>query len=191
MIIVDKKDTLYLTARNEWRSWLESNYDKVSEVWLIYPNKSSGKNRIQYNDAVEEALCFGWIDSTIKKLDKENAMQRFTPRRPKSEFSQSNRERLRWLLEHKLIHPSLVSAMQEIVSKEFIFPSDIMKVIESDQNVRVNFQGFSEGYKRLRISYINDARMHPDEFKRRLKNFIDKTRENKLINGFGGIEKYY
>ncbi|MCK5113130.1 MAG: hypothetical protein KAR11_00010 [Phycisphaerae bacterium] len=59
---IEKK--LYVTNREDWRKWLENNFDKEKNVWLIYPKKSSGKERIIYNDAVEEALCFGWIDST-------------------------------------------------------------------------------------------------------------------------------
>jgi uncharacterized protein YdeI (YjbR/CyaY-like superfamily) len=63
--------TLYVTDRKEWRAWLSKNHDKENEIWLIYYRKSSGKRRIPYNDAVEEALCFGWIDSINKNIDKE------------------------------------------------------------------------------------------------------------------------
>ncbi len=61
--------TLYVNNRNEWRGWLASNFDKEKEIWLLYPAKNSGKKRIEYNDAVEEALSFGWIDSTVKRND--------------------------------------------------------------------------------------------------------------------------
>lgn len=61
--------TLYVTNRNDWRFWLEENHHKEKEIWLIYYRKSSGKPRISYNEAVEEALCFGWIDSTAKGID--------------------------------------------------------------------------------------------------------------------------
>ena len=63
--------TLYVFTRDEWRKWLESNFHKQIEIWLIFPKKSSGKPRISYNDAVEEALSFGWIDSTVKNLDEQ------------------------------------------------------------------------------------------------------------------------
>jgi uncharacterized protein YdeI (YjbR/CyaY-like superfamily) len=89
--------TLYLTDRSQWRAWLEANYNKATEIWLVYPNKSTGKPRILYNDAVEEALCFGWIDSIQKSLDKDHAIQRFTPRNLKSDYCQANKERLKWL----------------------------------------------------------------------------------------------
>ena len=74
-------ETLYVVERGEWRRWLEANFESAGEIWLVYPNKGSGEGRILYNDAVEEALCFGWIDSIIKKLDPLRAVQRFSPRK--------------------------------------------------------------------------------------------------------------
>ena len=73
---------IYIIDRKKWRKWLEKNFKKEKEIWLVYPKKSSGKKRIPYNDAVEEALCFGWIDSTIKSFDKDKTIQRFSPRNP-------------------------------------------------------------------------------------------------------------
>ena len=182
---------LTLTTRAEWRNWLETNFDTKQEVWLIYAKKSTGKQRIPYNDAVEEALCFGWIDSTNKTLDKDHTMQRFTPRKPKSSYSQPNIERLKWLAENNLIHPTFVKTVQEIISQEFVFPKDILDEIKKDKTVWNNYIMFSEPYKRIRIAYIDSARKRPEEFTKRLTNFIQKTRDNKRIPGFGGIEKYY
>ncbi|MCK4440294.1 hypothetical protein KAU85_04855, partial [Candidatus Bathyarchaeota archaeon] len=71
---------LYVTNRDDWRAWLRRNHDAKKEVWLIYYKKHTGKPRIPYDDAVEEALCFGWIDSIIKKIDDEKFAQKFTPR---------------------------------------------------------------------------------------------------------------
>ncbi len=76
--------TLYIKTRNEWRNWLKKNYKTEKEIWLVFQNKSSGKTGITYEDAVEEALCFGWIDSIVKKIEKDSRVQRFTPRNPKS-----------------------------------------------------------------------------------------------------------
>jgi uncharacterized protein YdeI (YjbR/CyaY-like superfamily) len=182
--------TLYVTDRKVWRKWLENNFDKEKDIWLIFPNKSSGKPRLLYNDAVEEALCFGWIDSTVKSLDDKNAIQRFSPRRPKSSYSQSNKERLRWLRKENMIHPSMQDIVEEILKERFVFPPDIIKAIKNDKLAWKNYQKFSPAYKRIRIAYIDSARKRPEEFKRRLANFIKKTKENKQI-GFGGIEKYY
>lgn len=183
--------TLYVTTRKEWRDWLSDNFDKTTEIGLVYPKKNTGKIRIPYNDAVEEALCFGWIDSTIKTLDNNNTIQRFTPRNPKSEYSQANKERLKWLFDRKMIHPSLELIVKQTINYKFVPPSDIIEAIKEDRTAWENYQLFSDSYKRIRIAYIDSARNRPDEFKKRLSSFIDKTRKNKLIKGYGGIEKYY
>ena len=175
--------TLYVTDREEWREWLERNFDKEKEVWLIYPHKSSGKPRILYNDAVEEALCFGWIDSTAKNLDKDSSAQRFTPRNPKSRFSQPNKERLRWLLKKNMVHPSVLNTVRKVTKEKFVFPSDIIDVIKKDENVWKNYQNFPLPYKRIRIAYIDEARTRPEEFKKRLKILLrkpEKTNESGL-----------
>jgi uncharacterized protein YdeI (YjbR/CyaY-like superfamily) len=185
------ENILNIKTRSEWRSWLTENFNIEKEVWLVYAKKSTGEQRIQYNDAVEEALCFGWIDSTNKTLDKDHTIQRFTPRKPKSSYSQPNIERLKWLSENNLIHSSLVKTVQEIISKEYVFPNDILDEIKKDKAVWNNYIEFSEPYKRIRIAYIESARKRPEEFTKRLTNFIEKTRNNKLISGFGGIDKYY
>lgn len=183
--------TLYLTTRKEWREWLIDNFDKTTEIWLVFPKKNTGKSRIPYNDAVEEALCFGWIDSTVKALDNNNTIQRFIPRNPKSDYSQANKERLKWLLDNKMIHPSLEFIVRQTINQKYLPPSDIIETIQKDKNAWGNYQMFSDSYKRIRIAYIDSARNRPNEFKKRLSNFIDKTRKNILIKGYGGIEKYY
>lgn len=90
--------TLYVKNRNEWRKWLEKHHNKEPEIWLIYYRKATGKPSIPYNDAVEEALCFGWIDSLEKGIDEERFAQRFTPRKTNSPWSQTNKERVQRLI---------------------------------------------------------------------------------------------
>ena len=85
---------IYVSTREDWRAWLEENHDREKEIWLIYYKKPSGKPRVAYDDAVEEALCFGWIDSTIRKLDEDRYMQKFTPRNPGSVWSELNKRRV-------------------------------------------------------------------------------------------------
>lgn len=184
-------ETLYITERKVWRDWLATHFKNKQEIWLVYPKKATGKPRIAYNTAVEEALCFGWIDSIVKSLDADHTIQRFTPRKPKSSFSQANKERLKWLVQHKKIHPTILEQIEQVVKEAFIFPTDILEAIKEDKTVWANYQLLSESYKRIRVAYIETARKRPEEFAKRLNNFIEKTKENKLIKGFGGIEKYY
>ena len=186
-----KMKTVYFTKRKDWREWLENNFETEKEIWLVFPNKSTGKPCLIYNDAVEEALCFGWIDSTVKKLDDNHKIQWFLPRKNKSYYSQSNKERLKWLWEHNLIHPKVMKEIEKVVQEEFYFSPDIIDSIKQDELVWKNYQGFSESYKRIRIGYIEAARIRPEEFEKRLSHFIKKTREGKMIAGYGGIDKYY
>jgi uncharacterized protein YdeI (YjbR/CyaY-like superfamily) len=182
---------LYCEHRDDWRLWLSENFDKEREIWFVFPLKHSGKTGISYNDAVEEALCFGWIDSTAKTLDAKHKIQRFTPRNPRSGYSQSNKERLAWLLQRGMIHPSQEEKIRAIVQTPFIFPEDIMERLRENPFVWEQYQRFSEGYRRIRIAYIDAARSRPEEFEKRLKHFMHKTQEGKQIAGFGGIDKYY
>ncbi|MEL6866708.1 MAG: YdeI/OmpD-associated family protein [Bacteroidota bacterium] len=188
---MDPLFTLYITDRTAWRQWLSQNFQSAPEIWLIYPKKATGKPRIPYNDAVEEALCFGWIDSIVKAYDQDHTLQRFTPRKAKSSFSQANKERLKWLAAQQMIHPSILPKVEPVIREEFIFPGDILQAIQATPNAWTHYQQFSESYKRIRIAYIDSARKRPEEFQKRLHNFIEKTRQGKWIKGFGGIDKYY
>ena len=85
--------TLYVADRKKWRVWLRQHYKTEKEIWLVYYKKGSGKPRIKYNDAVEEALCFGWIDSLVHPIDDSLYKQIFTPRKERSMWSALNRKR--------------------------------------------------------------------------------------------------
>jgi uncharacterized protein YdeI (YjbR/CyaY-like superfamily) len=169
---------------------MTENYEKKKGVWLVYYNKKAGKGRIVYNDAVEEALSFGWIDSTVKKIDENSSAQRFSPRNPKSGYSQANIERLRKLVEAGRVIPSVREAVAPILAKEFIFPPDILAKIKANKIAWKNFRAFSPAYRRIRVGYVAGARARPAEFEKRLANLIKKSEKNNQF-GFGGIEKYY
>jgi len=180
---------LYVSNRQEWRQWLAENYQSANEIWVIYPKKHSGKPRISYNDAVEEALCFGWIDSITKGIDDDNYSQRFTLRRPRSTYSQTNRERLRRLIEQEKVMPEILGTVQDVVNEPFNFPEDIKMALKANEQVWENFQSYSGSYQRIRIAYVDTARKRPEEFEKRLNNLIKKTEQGKQF-GFG-IEAYY
>jgi uncharacterized protein YdeI (YjbR/CyaY-like superfamily) len=182
--------TVYVTDPKEWRVWLGKHYKSEKEIWLIYYKKHTGKPRIAYNDAVEEALCFGWIDSIVRKLDEDRTAQRFSPRKPGSGFSQPNIERLRHLVAQGKVVDEVLESLGDVLEQEFVFPQDILAAIMADELAWENYQNFSEAYQRIRIAFIEAARKRPEEFQKRLRYFIKMTRKNKLI-GFGGIEKYY
>ena len=181
----------YTSGRDVWRKWLAEHFDKETEVWFVFPMKESGDKALSYNDAVEEALCFGWIDSTIKHIDPTHRAQRFTPRKDGSPYSRPNIERLIWLEEREMLHPGIRESVLPLIRAPYVFPDDILDAVKADTVTWENYEKLSEPYKRIRIAYIDAARKRPDEFKKRLESFIKKTREGKLIAGFGGIDKYY
>jgi len=104
-------ETLLVTTREEWREWLSQHHDEYKEIWLVYYKKTSGKTGISYEESVEEALCFGWIDGAIKGIDQETYAGRFTPRRAKSPWSDSNRERVARLLRDGRMSESGIKAL--------------------------------------------------------------------------------
>lgn len=182
--------TLYVKNAKEWRHWLTKNYNKEKDIWLILPHIRSGKKKIVYNDSVEEALCFGWIDSTLKNYDKQSSIQRFTPRRKGSPYSQTNIERLRLLAKEGKIIPEISASIQVILQKKFHFPKDTITAIQKNVDAWKNFQQYSNSYKRIRIAYIEGFRSIPNVYKKKLQYFIKKT-ANGVQFGFGGIEKYF
>lgn len=181
--------TLYISSRKAWRDWFKKHYKDEKEIWLVYYRKQGGKPRISYNDAVEEALCFGWIDSTVKSLGAERIAQKFSPRKPKSGYSQANKERLRWLAARGKVMKDVLVTMGDLAEEEFKIPADILKTLRANQQAWRNFQRYSGSYQRIRIAFVDAARKRRAEFQKRLKHFIRMTERNKQF-GYG-IEKYY
>ena len=185
--------TFYAENRKQWRSWLAKNHRSEPEIWLIYYRKNSDHPRIPYNDAVEEALCYGWIDSTLKPRDEFSYLQRFSPRRKNSKLSEMNKERVRRLIKAKKMTRFGLEIIQHhmengaeiskhlIVLKKFKVPEDILRAIKSDPMVWKNFKKFPESYKRIRTGWIDGSRIRPDVYKKRLQYFIKMTAKNKMF----------
>jgi uncharacterized protein YdeI (YjbR/CyaY-like superfamily) len=177
--------TLYVTNRKTWRSWLSKNYASAPDIWLIYYKKESGKPRIPYNDAVEEALCYGWIDSIVKSVDHECFAQRFSPRKPKSVLSDMNKERIRRLIAGRKITRAGLAAIghhlnsKQLLPSRFAVPSDILLAIKMNPEAWKHFKRFPLSYKRIRIGWIDASRNRPEFFKKRLRYFIGMCAKNK------------
>ena len=177
--------TFYAKDRREWRAWLSKNHRREKEVWLVYFRKASGKPRIPYNDAVEEALCFGWIDSTVKKVDADCYAQRFTPRRPGSGLSPANRERIRKLIAAGSMTPAGLAAVSHAFKpngrdKKFAVAKGILAEIKKNARAWRNFKRLPDGYKRIRIGYIEGRRRHCKEaFEKSLRHFVKMTEKGK------------
>jgi uncharacterized protein YdeI (YjbR/CyaY-like superfamily) len=174
-------DTLHVTQRAEWRQWLAANHATAKAIWLVSYTRKSGKPGLNYLDAVEEALCFGWIDGIVKKLEADRNAQRFTPRRPKSNWTELNKERARRLIASGQMTPAGLAVLPDLSVDSFHFPEDILAALQADPQAWANYQSFPPLYQRIRVAYIDDMRRQPDEFQKRLARFVKMTRENKLI----------
>ncbi|MCP4166210.1 MAG: hypothetical protein GY759_09995 [Chloroflexi bacterium] len=182
-------NTLYVANRVAWRQWLQENHKTATEIWLVYYRKHTGIPRIPYNDAVEEALCFGWIDSKTGTVDDGRYAQRFTPRRPRSSYSQTNIERLRRMVSQDKVVPDVLATLGDVLDQTFKFPADIEAALRASERAWEHFQSYSESYQRIRVAYIDSARKRPEEYEKRLKHLIRMSEQDKQF-GFG-IEAYY
>ena len=172
-------ETLYVTDRKAWRAWLRENHRHAAEIWLIYYKKASGKPRIPYDDAVEEALCFGWIDSTVKPMDTERTAQRFSPRRSKSFLSETNKERVRRLTRAKKMTRHGLNVIKNQMAQEYKLAEDILAHLKKDAVTWKNFKAFSPTYQRIRVGWIDGARGRSEIFQQRLRYFLKMTAQNK------------
>ena len=177
--------TLHVTDRKAWRRWLARNHRTADEIWLVFYRKDSGRPRIPYDDAVEEALCYGWIDSIVKRLDGRRFAQRFSPRRPGSNLSEMNRERIRRLVAAGKMTRAGLAAVGETRSpgtRSARAPqpaADIQAALRADPAVWANYRRFPASYRRIRVGWIEGARRRPAEFRKRLRYFVAMTRKNK------------
>ena len=189
MINVDLKNALIFENKKEWRIWLENNHAKLNEIWLIHYNKSSNKKSINHYDAVEEALCFGWIDSTLKKIDKERYVLRYTPRKEKSVWSKINKETAeKMVLLGKMTESGLktinsakkhglwkIAYTNKLKGK---LPSDLKKALIIDKTAWNNFQNFANSYRNMYIGWIKNAKTDITRTKR-ISEVVQRSKENK------------
>ena len=173
-------ETLYVTTRKAWRAWLQKNHAKQKEIWLVYTKKQSGKARIRYDVAVEEALCFGWIDGIMKSVDADFFVQRFSPRRSaKSRLSETNKERVRRMIRAGLMTPAGMEKIRGRMSEKFVPASDIIAALKRDPVAWKNFQRFPKWYQRIRLGWLDMSRGRQDIFESRLRYFLKMTALNK------------
>ncbi len=177
--------TLYVKNRNAWRSWLRKNSRSSDEVWLLYYKKNSGKPRIAYDHAVEEALCFGWIDSTVRKIDEARYAQRFTPRKPQSRWSASNIQRAKKLIADGKMTPAGLKASSPKQRRETPpmptrLPKDLENQFKMQSEAWEHFQHFPAGYRRITIAWVASAKKEETR-RKRLNQLIEFSARHKRI----------
>jgi uncharacterized protein YdeI (YjbR/CyaY-like superfamily) len=172
--------------RAAWRAWLGRNHDNKKELWLAYYKKNSGKTSITYEEALEEALCFGWIDSTVNRLDDERYMQKWTPRNEKSIWSASNKARVKKLsAEGRMAAPGLAKVKTakrngswralDLVDPKPEIPPNLAAAVEADPLAKVNFGSISNSQKKMLIWWIIGAK-RPETRARRIARGLEMIR---------------
>lgn len=175
-------ETIKLQDRFAWRDWLDKNHQALTEIWLLFDNRPENPT-VNYLDAVEEAICFGWIDGIQKRLSTHELAQRFTPRKKRSNWTELNKERARRLIRLGLMTDAGRTVLPDL-SVEFVVAEDIIEVLRAEPETWSNFLKFPELYRRVRIGYIEEVRKNRIQFERRLQNFVNKTASNKMFGNW-------
>lgn len=179
---------LYLKTREEWRKWLEENHSVISGIWLVYYKKISGKPRIAYNDAVEEALCFGWIDGKIKRVNEDYYIQWFTPRRKGSRWSELNLKRVQKLIsEGRMKQPGLSVYLEALKRPELLpkvksdnnipVPDDLISALKTNDEAYNNFINFPSGSRKHYVLWLNEAK-RIETRNARISKIVDRSAKN-------------
>lgn len=166
-------------TRQSFRAWLEDYANAEAFCWIII-GSANKPNGIPYLDAVEEALCFGWIDGIRKKLPSGESVQRFSPRRKNSNWTELNKKRVRRLEKLGLMKDSGRRVLPDMSPDSFKIDPAILERLKADDELYQNFLALPELYRRIRLDNIQGNENQPDLYTRRLDKFIANTRENKL-----------
>jgi uncharacterized protein YdeI (YjbR/CyaY-like superfamily) len=184
-------DTFYARDRREWRAWLEQHHDTAPGVRLIYYKKGSDKPSVKYADAVEEALCFGWIDSKANTRDDESIMQLFTPRKAKSIWSKVNKQRIEKLIAQGLMTPAGLARIEAAKQNgswnsldaidALIIPPDLEAALAANYAARTNFDAFPPSSKKIILFWIASAK-RPGTRAKRIEETVTLAAQNIRAN---------
>jgi uncharacterized protein YdeI (YjbR/CyaY-like superfamily) len=177
----------------EWRNWLTQNHDKTPNVWLTFYKKGSNRKGISLEEAVEEAICFGWIDGKLRRIDEERFVLRFSPRKAKSVWSKINKERAEKLTQLGKMTKAGLAAME--LSKasgswdtaytnkvKDAVPVDLESALKEQQKAWHNFQAFANSYRNMYIGWVNAAKTDETR-KKRVTKVVEQSLQNKKLLG--------
>ena len=179
-------ELIYFPDRKKFRKWLEKYHAKKKDVWLLYFKAHTGKKRIPYDDAVEEAICFGLIDTTVKRIDDEKFAQRYTPRNPKSSWSETNLARAGKMIKEGKMTKSgfekLGDALKKKITKKNIalIPKDLKEALKKKPNALENYMKYPPSHKRHYLWWIEDAKREETR-ERRIKKVVGFALKNKKL----------
>jgi uncharacterized protein YdeI (YjbR/CyaY-like superfamily) len=154
--------------RDGWRDWLIANHGASKGVYLVSWRRPTGRTSVSYEDAVEEALCVGWVDSSGRVIDEERSIQWFAPRRPRSAWARSNKERVERLIEAGLMLPAGLAAIDEAKQngmwtllddvENLVVPDDLATALDAAPSARANWEAFSRSARRAMLEWVVQAR---------------------------------
>lgn len=185
------ENSVHPLSRAEWRAWLEQHHGRAAGVWMISYKQAAGKPRVTYDEAVEEALCFGWVDSKPGKLDAERTMLYFAPRKAGSGWARPNKERVERMLAAGLMAPAGLAkveaakrdgswAMLDAV-EDLVIPDDLGAALDSYPAARANFEAFPRSARRGILEWIVQAKT-PATRARRVAETAALAQENRRAN---------
>jgi uncharacterized protein YdeI (YjbR/CyaY-like superfamily) len=171
-------------TRSQLRSWLEKNHTSKDGFWLVYYKKSSGLSQLTMDDIVDEALCFGWIDSTVKKVDEQKNMLWLSPRKPKSNWCKINKDKVPELIANNLMQPSGLK-MVELAKKtgtwdalndveNLIVPADLQAAFDQNPISKENWLKYSKSPRKVTLEWLLNAK-RPETRQSRIQTILEKT----------------
>ncbi|MGZ9167138.1 MAG: YdeI/OmpD-associated family protein [Anaerolineales bacterium] len=184
-------NSIHPKSRAEWRKWLEENHTRTEGVWLISYKKATGKPRFDYDEAVEEALCFGWIDSKPGKIDEERSMLWFTPRKARTGWSKLNKERIKKLIKAGLMAPAGLAKVEAAgkdgswnaldAAEALEIPADLAKAFSENETAKGYFDEFPRSVKKAILEWITRAKK-PETRAKRIEETVAKAGQNIRAN---------
>jgi len=183
----DEIEIFYPTSQTVWRKWLQENHLSKQAVWLVFYNKKSEKKSITWSEAVDEALCFGWIDTKKIKFDEETSHQFFSKRKPKSTWSKINKNKVEKLIEQGLmteagfesIHLAKQNGSWTILDEveELIIPADLETELDKNPNSKDFFFNSSKSFKKIILYWLLSAQT-AETRQKRLTEIIESAEQN-------------
>lgn len=174
-------------TRKDWRAWLEKNHDKEDTVFLVRHKRHTGKPAVSPKEAMDEAICFGWIDTTVKRIDENKWGQTFRKRTAKSRWSKATQGHARRLIKEKRMAPAGLAAYKAGLKKPVIdldlpknpkTPEDLKAALQKVKGAEENFKNFAPSYRKMYIYWVERA-VRPETRKKRIKEVVKKSKENK------------
>ena len=183
---------LFFRNRQQWRSWLNKNHSRKKEAWVVFYKKHTGKKGVAYADVIEEALCFGWIDGPLRRIDGEKHAIKFVPRRKRSVWAASNVERVERMIELGKMAPAGLAAFQgheaRAVPKVILMPPDLEEALKGSPRAWENFQKFAPSHKKHYFWWVLSSK-RPETRERRISEVVKAAEENRKLTWVRASER--